>query len=81
MTEGFQKNILSPLEALRDEVRDIFRKEYKGSPRASLTPDEISKKLEHKKFFWVEIEKLVLNETRALKSFEHFNYESLLNLG
>lgn len=81
MTEGFKKNILSPLENLREEVRDIFRKEYKGSSFACLTSDEISKKLENKKFFLAEIEKLVVNETRALKSFEQFDYESLLGLG
>jgi len=38
------------------------------------------KKPEKKKFFLSEIEKLVSNETRALKSFEQFNYQSLVGL-
>ena len=30
MKEGFKVNVLSPLEKLTEEVREIFRKEYKG---------------------------------------------------
>lgn len=31
MNENFKANILSPLEKLKEEVKDIFRKEYKGN--------------------------------------------------
>jgi hypothetical protein len=30
MNDSFKKNVLSPLEKLKEEVKEIFRKDYKG---------------------------------------------------
>jgi len=55
MNEGFKSNVLSPLEKLKEEVREIFRKEYKGKASIFIIKRWYYKKLGKKKvfYFWM----------------------------
>lgn len=71
ISETHKKQVMQPLQKLREELKDTFKKEQK---------EEGGKFTDRKTILINEMKKLVRNESMNIQSFLDFNFHELFQL-